>query len=230
MKRRLVAFTLATLAAVASRNTPAQEPSGVIVEEVAADSSGAKSGLLAGDRIASYDGRSLPSPAALLAAEENTFGRDTVTVRVQRERESLTLAAPPGKLGIQVRPDLLGTTLTTYEEGRAAQKERPAEAVARWSTAARTAQDAGALASAAWLLGRVGEIHESQRQWKLASRRPLESVGVVEADQRCGSALTNAGGVGTMQPECERLSGSDWMVRAGRADGRSSRERHLGCE
>ena len=169
MRRRLVACTLATLVAAASREVPAQETPALVVEEVAAASAAAAAGLLVGDRVESYDGRPLPSPAPLLAAEENTFGRDTVALRVRREGVVLTLVAPVGRLGIQVRPDLPATALTFYEEGRAAQKEKPAEAVARWTSAAGVAQDAGALASAAWLLGRVGDIHEGQRQWKQAS-------------------------------------------------------------
>ena len=170
MRRRLVAFTLATLAAAASRVTTAQETPALVVEEVAAPSAAAAAGLLVGDRIESYDGKPLPSPDTLLAAEENTFGRDTVALRIRREGVVLTLAAPFGRLGIQVRPDLPATALMRYEEGRAAQKgQKPAEAVVRWTSAAGVAQDAGAVAAAAWLLGRVGDIHEGQREWKLAS-------------------------------------------------------------
>jgi CHAT domain-containing protein/Tfp pilus assembly protein PilF len=179
MRRRLVGFTLATLAAMASRETCAEEPPALIVEEVAAASAAAAVGLLAGDRIESCDGRALPSPAALLAAEENTFGKDTVALRVRREGVASTLAAPLGKLGMQVRADLPATALAPYEEGRAAQKEqKPSDAVARWTQAAGAAQDAGDLASAAWLHGRVGDIQEGQRQWKLASEAHARALAL----------------------------------------------------
>ena len=79
---------------------------GLIVEELASDSPVAKVGLKLGDRIISYDGKLLASPAALTGAEENTFGKKEVLLEVRRGKEILSLRAPLGKLGAQVRPEL----------------------------------------------------------------------------------------------------------------------------
>jgi len=120
--------------------------------------------------VLGYDGKPLTSPAALQAAEENTCGKEEVVLHVRRGEETLTLMVPLGKLGIQVHPDLPPIALTLYEEGRAAQKaQKPDDVIAKWTMAAKAAQEAGDTAAAAWLYGRVGEIHEGQRQWKEAS-------------------------------------------------------------
>jgi CHAT domain-containing protein/Tfp pilus assembly protein PilF len=146
------------------------QQSGLVVEEVVADSPAAKAGLKVGDRVLSYDGKSLPSPAALQAVVENTFGKEALTLRVRRGEETLLLTVPPGRLGVQARPELPPAVLTLYEQGKAAQQARKMdEVIAKWTAAAKAAQDAGDNAAAAWLHGRVGEIYESQRQWKEAS-------------------------------------------------------------
>jgi len=96
---------LMMVALVRAANAP-QELPGLVVEEAVTDSAAAKAGLKVGDRVLSYDGKPLPSPAALQAAEENTFSNQEVALRVRRGEETLTLTAPLGKLGIQVRPEL----------------------------------------------------------------------------------------------------------------------------
>ncbi|MBI1923045.1 tetratricopeptide repeat protein [Candidatus Poribacteria bacterium] len=141
----------------------------LVVEDVVPDSPAAKVGLQVGDRLLSYDGMPLPSPAALQAVEENTFGKTEVTLVVQRGNKTLTLTVPLGKLGIQVRPELPPAALTLYEEGRAAlQAQQTDEAIARWTEAAKAAQEAGDNAAAVWLYGRVGEIFEKERRWQEA--------------------------------------------------------------
>jgi CHAT domain-containing protein len=167
--------------AATSRRTPQQEPRGLVIDEVAADSAAAKAGLKAGDRVLGYNGKSLPSPAALLAAEENTFGKQEVALIIRRGEEMLTLTAPLGKLGIQVRPDLPLTALTLYDEGRAAQKaQKTEEFITKWTAAAKAAQEAEDTTAAAWLYSRVGEIHESQRKWKEASEAHVAAWELLE--------------------------------------------------
>src|SRR5688500_3029394 len=120
-----------------------QELPGLVVEEILTDSAAAKAGFKVGDRVMSYDGKSLPSAAALQAAEENTIGQAEVVLRIQRE-ETLTLTAPPGKLGLQVRPELPPAALALYEEGRVARKGKKTDAIiSQWKAAAKSVQEAG---------------------------------------------------------------------------------------
>lgn len=138
----------------------------LVVESVAPDSPAAKAGVKVGDRLLSYDGKPLPSPAALSAAQQNTFGKKEVALSLQRGNETLTLTVPLGALGIAVRPDLPPDVLKLYEQGNPSRDGNGA--VKAWTAAAKAAQDAGDKAAAAWLYGRVGAIYESQRQWKEA--------------------------------------------------------------
>ncbi len=135
------------------------------------DSIAAKAGLKVGDRLLSYDGKPLRSPATLQAWQQNTFEKLTVELRLRRGDETLTLNVPLGALGIEVRPDLSAAVLKLYEEGRTAQANPSRDsngAGTLWTAAARAAQKAGDKAAAAWLYARVGAIHESLRQWQAA--------------------------------------------------------------
>jgi CHAT domain-containing protein/Tfp pilus assembly protein PilF len=163
MSRWFVAFVLAV---VSSPELTARQASALVIEDVVAGSSGAASGLLAGDRLLGYNDRPLASPAALLALEENTFGEPRVTLRVERGRETLTITAPRGALGVRVRPDLPAGALSIYEEGRRARTAEEFDAaIARWSEAAAAAGSTGA---AAWLWGLVGDVHRDAQRWKPA--------------------------------------------------------------
>ncbi len=142
------------------------ETTGLVVESVAPDSPAAKAGVKVGDRLLTYDGKPLPSPAALEAVEQNTFGKQEVALRLQRGNETLTLTVPLGGLGIQVRPELSPAVLKLYEQGN---PSRDGDGGVRaWTAAAKAAQEAGEQAAAAWLYGRVGGIYEGQRKWKEA--------------------------------------------------------------
>lgn len=158
---------LVIMSALLRATAQPQEPPAIVVEEILPDSAAARAGLHVGDRVLSYDGKPLLSPATLQAAEENTFGKQEVVLRVQRGAETpMMLIAPPGKLGIQVRPELPPAALKLYQEGS-------------WTTAAKAAQEAGDTAAAAWLYGRVGEIHEGQQRWKEASAAHAEAWGLL---------------------------------------------------
>jgi len=160
-------FALTLLIAVMSAPAAVQDLTPLVVEEILPNSAAAKAGVHVGDRLVSYDGKALPSPAALLAAEENTFNQSGVALRVQRGDETLALTAPLGTLGIQVHPVLPSAALTLYEDGRAAQKaKKPDDVITAWTAAAKAAQEAGDTGAAAWLYWRVGGIHEGRRQWK----------------------------------------------------------------
>jgi CHAT domain-containing protein len=128
----------------------------VVVEERS------KAGLQQGDRIISYDGKTISSPAAFDALQQNTFGKNEIVLQVQRGGESLNLTVPLGALGIEVRPELPASALTSYEEGKVLLKAgKTKEAAAHWKAAARSAQEA-------WLFNRAGEILENPQLWKEA--------------------------------------------------------------
>ena len=150
-------------------STLAQDAPAIVVEEVAANSVAARAGFAIGDRVLTYDARPVPSPAALQAGEENVF-KTEIAVQVQRGNETLALAVPRGRLGLEVRPTMSREALTLYEDGRTAQQAKQVDdAVARWMAAAQAARAAGEMTSAAWLYGRIGSVHESARKWKEAN-------------------------------------------------------------
>ena len=147
---------------------PQEQPT-VIVEAVAAGSTASKVGLAVGDRLVSYGSRALSSPAALQAAEENTFEQE-VSLTIRRGDRASTLVVPPGRLGVEVRPDLPATVLTQYAEGAdALVARRTDDVITHWTSAASAAQKTGDAAVAAWLYGRVGELRQGQRRWKEAA-------------------------------------------------------------
>jgi CHAT domain-containing protein/Tfp pilus assembly protein PilF len=173
-----------------------QDGPGLIVEQIVGDSPAVKAGLKIGDSVLTYDGKPLPSPAALQAAAENTFGKQEVALRVRRGQERVTVMSPLGKLGIQVHPEIPPAALALYEEGKASEKAKKTdELITRWTGAAKAAREAGGQAFAAWLYGRLGEIHEEQRQWKEASTayssgwELLKESGDAAAQSRTLSAL-----------------------------------------
>lgn len=158
-------IVMSTLAQPAAAPQDVQPPS-FLVEEVPPDSTGGKASLRPGDRIVSYDGKTVPSPAALQAAAENTVSKRDVVLRVLRGEGALELRASPGRLGILGRPQLPAAALPLYEEGRQAQQaKRTGDAIRLWTAAATATREAGRAEEAAWLYLRVGEIHESQRGW-----------------------------------------------------------------
>jgi tetratricopeptide (TPR) repeat protein len=160
----LVGLTVALAASTGSIRS--QSASAIVIEEVAADSPAAKSGFAVGDRVLMFDSGVPASPAAFEAAEEHTFNSQTL-VQIQRGDATQTLSVPSGKLGLRVRPVFSGETSALYEAGRAAERSQRSDvAVARWTAAAEAARMAGESVAAAWLLGRVGDLHEGARRWK----------------------------------------------------------------
>src|SRR5262245_33102702 len=87
-------ITMAMIVMSIERADAQQNLTGLVVEEVEADSPAAKAGLKVGDRVLTYDEKALASPAALQAAEKNTFGKKEVVMRVLRTEQALTLTVP----------------------------------------------------------------------------------------------------------------------------------------
>jgi tetratricopeptide (TPR) repeat protein len=202
----------ATTAPAALQDVPA------LVVETARPAAAA--GLLAGDRLVSYDGAPLRSPAALQAAEEHTFNKAGIAIGVQRGDSTLTLMMPPGPLGLQVRPVLPPAALTPYEEGRAALRaQNTDDAIARWTVAARAAREAGDLAASAWLHGQVGSLHEGRRQWAqaiaahTAAWELLRDEGDPAAQSRTLAALGRSS-----QNASDFAAARQWYTRAEEVD------------
>ncbi len=150
----LVALALGPVQPFSHSATEPPAGEGVIVESIAPDSIAAKASLKVGDRLLSYDGKPLRSPATLQACQQNTFEKLTVELRLRRGEETLTLTVPLGALGMEVRPDLPPAARILYEQ---ANPSRDGDgAVTLYSAAAKAAQEAGDRAAAAWLYGRVG--------------------------------------------------------------------------
>jgi CHAT domain-containing protein/Tfp pilus assembly protein PilF len=173
-------IVLLAAAAAVAQGPPALAP-GVVVEALPADAAAARAGLAVGDRLVGADGRQLPSPAALQAIEENTFGKDSIVLSVERRADTLMLVVPAGKLGIEVRPVLPAAALELYVQGQAAQQARKGdEVITAWVAAARSAQAEGHPSAAAWLYERVGRIHEGQRRWKEAGAAHVDALQVLK--------------------------------------------------
>jgi CHAT domain-containing protein/Tfp pilus assembly protein PilF len=92
----------------------------LIIESVAEGSAAAQAGMEVGDHLLTYDGQPLASPAALLALEENTFGRESVRIQIERGREPRVLTIAIGKLGVEVRRELPAALRGGYEAGQEA--------------------------------------------------------------------------------------------------------------
>src|SRR5687767_9926486 len=190
-----ILLILLTAVGTASGMPSLQNLPGLIVESVTPDALGARAGLKEGDRLLTYNETVLVSPAALQAAEDNTFGKREITLQARRGEELLTLKAPLGNLGVRARPELPAAVLRLYEEGRAArQAQKFNETVDLWEAAAKAALESEGSA-AAWIYWRVGEVYESQRQWRqaieahTAAWNLLKESGDVAARSRMLAAL-----------------------------------------
>ena len=224
--RNVLFVSLIMMASLVSAAGPSQELPGLVVEEILADSAAAKAGFKVGDRVLSYDGKPLPSPAALQAAEENTFGKEKVVMRVRRGEETLALMAPPGRLWIQTRPELPPAVLMLYEGGRAAQKAKKTdEVITQWKSAAKAVQEAGDTAAAAWLYGRLAEVHESQQQWKEASETHAVAWGLLkQSNDRAAQSRSLMGLARCSENLSDFLAARQWYEHAEQVNEESGNE------
>jgi CHAT domain-containing protein/Tfp pilus assembly protein PilF len=176
---------------------PPVTPACVVVQEVVSGSAAEKAGLKAGDRLLSYDGRPLASPAALQALSQNMAGKRQANLRLQRGGENLTLSVPVGSLGIAVRPALSPAALSLSDEGDTALRtSNTAEAIRKWAAAADLAASVGDRTAAAWLRWKIGTTYENERQWREAQQPYAEAMALardsrdpaMEALMLCGLA------------------------------------------
>ncbi len=153
---------------------------GVLVEEVAAESLGARAGLQAGDllvswcRAASPDGPCLAAgrfetPFDFEAMELEEAPRGGVRILGKRAAVGTAWVLLPGSQSIKVRPVLTEDLLALYEEGRSlAGAEQLDMAVERWRSAARAAGHAGDGRLAVWFLLRAACALAEARKWPSA--------------------------------------------------------------
>ncbi len=172
--RLLIAWVVAVWLLTPLTSPCQREAKGIIVESVSPGSPAEKLGIKVGDRLLTYDDKPLFSPLTFLALQQNTFDKKEVALRLQRGSETLTLAVPVASLGLETRPELPPAALKLYEEGRSAQRaQKTDEAIAKWTEAAKAAQEAGDKAVAAYLHRQVGTLHLSQRRRKEAKETCL---------------------------------------------------------
>jgi len=172
----------------------AESTSGVIVESVSGGPSAGKTILQIGDRVVAYNGRAVSSPAALDAAQQNTFNKIEQVVEVRRVEERLRLTIPPD-FAFDVRPDFSPAVAGLYELGKTALRGgHEQEAVAKWEAAARAAGKEYSTSAAAWLYllvahvrGKIGhgkeELGDLLSAWDLlkeGSDGAAQSVALVE--------------------------------------------------
>lgn len=140
---------------------------GLIVESVSVVPSAGKSSLQTGDRILAYDGRVLPSPAALEAARQNALEKKEIVVEVRRSEETLKLTILAAGLEVQVRPEFSPGIASKYALGKAAlQAGNKLEAIAKWEEAAMAAAQEGSNSAAAWLYLSAAQVNESVQHRK----------------------------------------------------------------
>jgi tetratricopeptide (TPR) repeat protein len=173
---------VAILARAADAHADAHaEPPRLIIEEVSADSPRARAGLMAGDKLLTYNDRLLLSFLALQAAQQNIFGKRGAVLRVRQGVETLTLTVPPDKLGVVVRREFPPTALALYKESVAAeQAQRTGDAISRKIMAAKAALEAEDKAVAGWLYLLVGVDYETQKKWKEAQEMYLAGWKLLE--------------------------------------------------
>jgi len=81
-----------------------------------------------------------------------------------------------------VRPELLAEALKLYEEGGNTLKaQQTNEAISTWEAAAKAAERDAQGSTAAWRYRRVGQVHETGRQWKEASQSHQSAWEILKA-------------------------------------------------
>ena len=199
----------------------------IVIEDVRPDSSAAKAGVLSGDNLVSYGASPITSPASLQAREDNTFTSAAIVVR--RGPETITINAPAGRLGMEVRPSMSSAVLALYDEGRAAERgKRIDEAIARWTAAARASIDRKESGVAAWLHGRVGDLHERERRWRDAIASHAAAWQLLEPGLDTAAKSRALTALGRCSLSANDLAAAqEWFERAGAVDEAAGNERWL---
>jgi CHAT domain-containing protein/Tfp pilus assembly protein PilF len=220
--RALVALSLAAL--LAATGIPARQvPRGPVVEAV----TNASLGVQVGNRVVSYDGVGIESPFTLQAAEENPQGTDDALLIVADGEVTRSIRAVRGVLGLALRPDLAPPTAALYEEGAAAERSNNrAQLIEHWTAAAESAKRIGDNDAAAWLLGRVGELHERQASWAAARDAHAARWALVGAGSDAAHKSRALAALGRVSQNLKAFDvAAEWYARGETIDSRHGWER-----
>jgi CHAT domain-containing protein/Tfp pilus assembly protein PilF len=163
--------------------------SGVVVEQVAPQSTAQNMGLQPGDVIHSWSRAAAPpanphpargtieSPFDLAEVEAEQAPRGPVTLAGRRGPQDIAWTFPPVPFGLTVRPVLAEPLLTHFQEGKdLVQAKKVAEGVERWRAAAAEAKQDDHWALAAWFLFSSGKAFAEARMWRDAGAAYEEAV------------------------------------------------------
>lgn len=189
----------------------------IVVETVLSGAEAARAGVQAGDRLLTYDGLPLPSPAALSALEDNTVGLQSLLLALERAGQRIECAVSHGSLGLHTRPDLSDELRQTYEIARTLFLEGDfAGAGRQWEQTAFEATDA---ASKSWLLSKAGEAWEKlpDRQQALRIYRAVwETLSQTGTSASLSQAARSLGQCHEGESEWEEAR--RWYERAAQID------------
>jgi CHAT domain-containing protein/tetratricopeptide (TPR) repeat protein len=184
-----VCLLLSLFASTALGQAPAGsvglEP-GVVIEAVTNGGEAAKGGLEPGDVVLRWSRGDaegdVESPSDIPLVEIEQAPRGAVTLQGLRGSEARSWTLGPGGWGIQARPNLRGSLLSSYLEGQTRSAAgRPEEAIAALQAAVAEARGSDSRWLGPWLLSRVAE------EWIKARRGK-------EADEAYGEAIRQAEG------------------------------------
>ncbi len=184
----LVSFLSSLLLVLWSEVSAAQQASaaqlqpGLVVEKVAKSSDAEKAGLSEGDVILRWrrgdSSGSVDSPLDLSKIEIEQLPLGEITLLGQSRgqdkswvwTESKNYGVPEGAWGISTRPNLQAQLFSLYQEGRAAENGKVAEAVVSWQSAAAEVQAQRLPAwLQAWFWLQSAQALVAAKQWEQAN-------------------------------------------------------------
>jgi len=156
---------------------------GVVVEDIKKNSAGEKAGLQEGDVLLHWvrgDAHGdIDSPFDLEQTEVEQEPRGTATLeglrRKDNEKYSWIMGAD--SWNISARPQLAGTLLSIYREGRELEKaDNATMAAERWRVAASQAHTDNRPWLSSWFLWQAAKLWAAKQQWKEADAAYAEAI------------------------------------------------------
>ena len=191
---------------------------GVIVESIAAGSTAEQAGLLPGDCLLAWNDQPLASPFLLEALEENTFGKETLVLTLERNGQRLETEVATGKSGIEVRPVMAESLLAMYQEGRRAQETGDREEAGKlWKEAAELAEED---CVRVWLYIQAGAAYEQGNHWSAAQKVYITVWEQAKAVLEAAAPIPVLGGLGRCaQRQNDYPNAEQWLEQANQQAG-----------